>query len=77
MILQANYVIYVRSLNVFLVGLFIKNYKVEIYYVYNEFGKFKFDLPICPSNMNTVVDFNVAKKLAENKLFYIMHYIRK
>lgn len=37
------------------------------------FGGFKFNLPIVPANMQSVIDESLAIKLAENGYFYIMH----
>ena len=37
------------------------------------FGGFKFNLPIVPANMQSVIDQSLAIKLAENGYFYIMH----
>lgn len=34
---------------------------------------FKFQLPIVPANMKTIIDFNLAKWLCQNNYFYIMH----
>lgn len=36
-------------------------------------GGHKFRLPVVPANMQTIIDENVAIKLAENGYFYIMH----
>lgn len=36
-------------------------------------GKYKFEMPIVPANMEAVIDINIAKNLAKNNLFYIMH----
>ncbi|SIS42576.1 GMP reductase [Salimicrobium flavidum] len=36
-------------------------------------GNHKFKLPVVPANMQTIVDETLAKKLAENNYFYIMH----
>jgi len=36
-------------------------------------GKYKFELPIIPANMKSVVNEDTCIFLAENKLFYIMH----
>lgn len=38
-----------------------------------EFGGRRFRLPVVPSNMQTVIDENIARYLAENGYFYIMH----
>lgn len=38
-----------------------------------EFGGRTFRLPVVPSNMQTVIDENIARYLAENGYFYIMH----
>ncbi len=37
------------------------------------FGKHVFKLPVVPANMQTIIDENLAIKLAENGYFYIMH----
>lgn len=37
------------------------------------FGKIKFDLPVIPANMKSVVDQNTCKYLHDKNLFYIMH----
>lgn len=37
------------------------------------FGKFKFNMPVIPANMEAVIDQEIAIKLAENGYFYIMH----
>lgn len=37
------------------------------------FGGHKFKLPVVPANMQTIIDENIAIKLAENGYFYIMH----
>lgn len=36
-------------------------------------GGHTFKLPVVPANMQTIIDENLAKKLAENGYFYIMH----
>ncbi|MGG0657202.1 GMP reductase [Rummeliibacillus pycnus] len=36
-------------------------------------GGHKFRLPVVPANMQTIIDENIAIKLAENGYFYIMH----
>lgn len=36
-------------------------------------GKYIFKNPIIPSNMESVIDFELSKKLSENGYFYIMH----
>jgi len=36
-------------------------------------GKHKFRLPIVPANMECVLDTKLARKLTENKYFYILH----
>ena len=38
-----------------------------------EFGKFRFKLPVVPANMATIIDETLAKWLAKNGYFYIMH----
>ncbi|WP_341962509.1 GMP reductase [Planococcus maritimus] len=38
-----------------------------------EFGGRTFKLPVVPANMQTIVDEKIAKFLAENNYFYIMH----
>src|SRR5690606_6445128 len=38
-----------------------------------QFGKFTFKLPVVPANMGTIIDENLAKWLARNGYFYIMH----
>jgi GMP reductase len=37
------------------------------------FGGFTFKLPVVPANMECVIDMNLARKLAENGYFYILH----
>jgi GMP reductase len=37
------------------------------------FGKRRFRLPVVPANMQTIIDEKIAKYLAENGYFYIMH----
>ena len=36
-------------------------------------GNYLFELPIVPANMEAVIDITLAKELAKNKFFYIMH----
>ena len=36
-------------------------------------GKHKFELPVVPANMQTIIDEKTAVQLAENGYFYIMH----
>ncbi|ATP40809.1 GMP reductase [Solibacillus sp. R5-41] len=36
-------------------------------------GEHTFKLPVVPANMQTIMDENIAMKLAENGYFYIMH----
>lgn len=36
-------------------------------------GKRSFKLPVVPANMQTIIDDNLAEKLAANNYFYIMH----
>lgn len=38
-----------------------------------EFGGRNFKLPVVPANMQTIIDEKIARKLAENGYFYIMH----
>lgn len=38
-----------------------------------QLGKFKFKMPVVPSNMQTVIDEALAMQLAESNYFYIMH----
>lgn len=38
-----------------------------------QLGNFTFRLPVVPANMQTIIDENVARSLAENGYFYIMH----
>lgn len=38
-----------------------------------EFGGYTFKLPVVPANMQTIIDEKVARFLAENNYFYIMH----
>ncbi|MBN3490458.1 GMP reductase [Acholeplasma equirhinis] len=38
-----------------------------------QFGKVTFKLPVVPANMGTIIDENLAKWLARNGYFYIMH----
>jgi len=38
-----------------------------------KFGHLEFKLPIVPSNMESIIDSNLAIKLAKNNYFYIMH----
>jgi len=37
------------------------------------FGGRRFRLPVVPANMQTIIDENIARYLAENGYFYIMH----
>lgn len=37
------------------------------------FGKHTFRLPVVPANMQTILDEDIAEKLAQNGYFYIMH----
>ena len=37
------------------------------------FGKHSFKLPVVPANMQTIVDEELAEKLAREGYFYIMH----
>src|SRR5699024_8597165 len=37
------------------------------------FGKHTFNLPVVPSNMQTIIDERIARHLAENNYFYVMH----
>jgi GMP reductase len=37
------------------------------------FGGYSFKLPIVPANMESIIDIKLAKKLAENGYFYILH----
>lgn len=37
------------------------------------FGNFKFKLPVVPANMECVINFELAQKLASEGYFYIMH----
>lgn len=37
------------------------------------FGKHEFKMPVVPANMEAVIDINIAKNLAKNGFFYIMH----
>ncbi|APX72445.1 GMP reductase [Companilactobacillus allii] len=37
------------------------------------FGPRTFKIPVVPANMQTIIDENLAEKLAENNYFYIMH----
>ncbi|MGI8314207.1 GMP reductase [Halobacillus mangrovi] len=36
-------------------------------------GNHKFKLPVVPANMQTIIDENIARSLAEGSYFYIMH----
>jgi len=36
-------------------------------------GNFKFNLPIVPANMESIIDLQLCKNLAKNNYFYIMH----
>ena len=36
-------------------------------------GKYKFNLPVIPANMESVINEELAIKLAQNNFFYIMH----
>ena len=36
-------------------------------------GDYIFKLPVVPANMQTIIDENIAEKLAKNGYFYIMH----
>ena len=38
-----------------------------------EFGGRRFNLPVVPANMQTVIDETLAVWLAENNFFYVMH----
>ena len=38
-----------------------------------ELGKFTFNLPVVPSNMETVIDLDLCKQLDDDNYFYIMH----
>lgn len=38
-----------------------------------QFGPKTFKIPVVPANMQTILDENLAEKLAENGYFYIMH----
>ena len=38
-----------------------------------QFGKYKFNIPIVPSNMECVIDYDIAQTLSTNGYFYIMH----
>ena len=38
-----------------------------------KFGNYEFKLPIVPANMECVLDVELARKLAENGYFYILH----
>ena len=37
------------------------------------FGGHRFKLPIVPANMESIIDINLAKKLAKDDYFYILH----
>lgn len=36
-------------------------------------GDYTFKLPVVPANMQTIIDEDIAEKLAKNGYFYIMH----
>lgn len=38
-----------------------------------QFGKYKFDLPVVPANMETIIDEDLAVFFASHNYFYIMH----
>lgn len=38
-----------------------------------QIGKYDYNLPVYPSNMESVINIDLAKKLAENGYFYTMH----
>ena len=38
-----------------------------------KFGKHRFRMPVVPSNMQTIIDEQVAEELARGGYFYIMH----
>ena len=38
-----------------------------------QFGKFNFNLPIIPANMESVINEKLCIELAKNNYFYIMH----
>ncbi len=38
-----------------------------------KFGPKTFKIPVVPANMQTIIDENLAEKLAENDYFYVMH----
>lgn len=38
-----------------------------------QFGKYTFDLPVVPANMETIIDENLAIYFAKNNYFYVMH----
>jgi len=38
-----------------------------------QLGKYEFDLPICPANMESVVNLEICEKLAKKDYFYTMH----
>lgn len=38
-----------------------------------KFGKYKFNIPVIPANMESVINEKLAIKLAKNNFFYIMH----
>ena len=41
--------------------------------VATRFGKYTFRLPVVPANMECVISLELAKKLAKNNYFYVMH----
>ena len=38
-----------------------------------KFGDFSFKMPVVPANMETIIDDELAIRLAENNYFYVMH----
>lgn len=38
-----------------------------------KFGDYDFNLPVVPANMESIIDVKLAKKLAKNGYFYILH----
>ena len=38
-----------------------------------QFGKYAFNLPIMPANMESVIDHELAEKMAKNGFFYVLH----
>lgn len=38
-----------------------------------QFGKYTFNLPIMPANMESVIDHELAEKMAKNGFFYVLH----